>query len=79
MSNAAVRVREVDGVDLTPLLQIRAMFQGRGMLTGPDGTLDLPGLAPGRYEIEVRWQDRVATDTTRVRAAADNEITIDLR
>ncbi len=79
VSNAAVRVREVEGSDLTPLLRVGAVFKGRGMITGPDGTLDVPNLEAGRYEVEVRWEQFVADERVRVRLDRDNVVEVELR
>lgn len=79
VSNAAVRIKEENGPDLFSLLQIGAIFKGRGLVTGPEGSLQIPNLETGRYEIEVLWQDRVAQDKVRVTGSGPNEIEIELK
>ena len=74
VSNAAILVREVDGPDLTSLLQLTAVLKGRGLLTDANGTLRIPNLEPGRYEIEARWQDRTVIDKVRVKGRSENRV-----
>jgi len=74
IARAAIRVLSDGGPDLTPLLQLAAMLRGQGMVTGPDGTLQIPNLEPGRYEIRATWQGRTAIDKVRVKGQGDNRI-----
>ena len=74
VSNATVRVLEEDGPDLSSMILITAIFEGRGMLTDGGGDLRIPNLSPGRYELEVRWQDAAVREKVRIEAGKDHTI-----
>jgi protocatechuate 3,4-dioxygenase beta subunit len=74
VSNATVRIREEDGPDLSSMILVTAMFEGRGMLTDSGGTLRIPNLEPGRYEVEVRWNELTTSEKVRIQAGKESRV-----
>jgi hypothetical protein len=79
VSGAIVRLREVDGPDLTRLFRFVGAFMGQGLTTDTSGALEISNLEAGRYEITVRRGELAVVETVRVRSGRDAETEISLR
>ena len=78
-TRSPVRRDQAESYLLTSLVAFTAIMEGRGLITGPDGAMRIPGLEPGRYEIEVRWQGMVVEEKATVRPGRQNEVEVELR
>jgi uncharacterized GH25 family protein len=79
VSEAAIRIRNDAGGELSPLLQYAAMMTGQGLVTDSQGVFDVPHLEAGRYEVEVRWQGKSVIGKVRVKATGKNSLELKLK
>jgi hypothetical protein len=79
VSKASIRIREEGGSDLTSLLQFTAILEGRGLITGPDGTLRIPSLGSGRFVVQVNWRDLQIEEKVRIEAGKENRLDVKLK
>jgi hypothetical protein len=79
VSEAAIRIRNDAGIELSPLLQYTAMMTGQGLVTDSRGVFELPNLEAGRYEVEARWQGKSVLGKVRVKGSGESNLELKLK
>jgi uncharacterized GH25 family protein len=79
VSEAAIRIRNDAGVELSPLLQFAAIMTGQGLITDSQGIFEVPHLEAGRYEVEARWQGKSVIGKVRVKGSGENSVELKLK
>lgn len=76
---ARISVSTGDGTDLTELIRQSAAASGEGLSTGPDGRVELPPLAPGRYRVTATLGELETTEEIELEQDQEDAVELELR